>query len=140
MTAAAFSKGLLALEGELTPILVQMVKSANTNGLLYNDCDSSKYQNMAKSRLHELMQQDRDFTAEDREKINPGNALSISTALDFVKNPVKCCEHVQDLIQRLMDIVRIKKDDPKTKDMLIASVIREMTHHTYTITIPLHPK
>lgn len=26
MTAAAFAKGLLALEGELTPILVQMVK------------------------------------------------------------------------------------------------------------------
>ncbi|XP_023718435.1 inositol hexakisphosphate and diphosphoinositol-pentakisphosphate kinase 2 isoform X5 [Cryptotermes secundus] len=119
MTAAAFAKGLLALEGELTPILVQMVKSANTNGLLDNDCDSSKYQNMAKSRLHELMQQDRDFTAEDREKINPGNALSISTALDFVKNPVKCCEHVQDLIQRLMDIVRIKKDDPKTKDAVL---------------------
>lgn len=46
MTAAAFAKGLLALEGELTPILVQMVKSANTNGLLDNDCDSSKYQNM----------------------------------------------------------------------------------------------
>merc|ERR1719357_1576865 len=41
MTAAAFAKGLLALEGELTPILVQMVKSANTNGLLDNDCDSS---------------------------------------------------------------------------------------------------
>lgn len=46
MTAAAFAKGLLALEGELTPILVQMVKSANTNGLLDNDCDSSKFQNM----------------------------------------------------------------------------------------------
>ncbi|PSN31039.1 Inositol hexakisphosphate and diphosphoinositol-pentakisphosphate kinase [Blattella germanica] len=119
MTAAAFAKGLLALEGELTPILVQMVKSANTNGLLDNDCDSSKYQNMAKSRLHELMQQDREFTAEDREKINPGNALSIATALDFVKNPVKCCEHVQDLIQRLMNIVRVKKDDPKTKDAVL---------------------
>ena len=61
------------------------------------------------------MQQDRDFTADDREKINPGNALSINTALDFVKNPVKCCEHVQDLIQRLMNIVRVKKDDAKTK-------------------------
>lgn len=46
MTAAAFAKGLLALEGELTPILVQMVKSANTNGLLDNDCDSYKHQNM----------------------------------------------------------------------------------------------
>lgn len=44
MTAAAFAKGLLALEGELTPILVQMVKSANTNGLLDNDCDAGKFQ------------------------------------------------------------------------------------------------
>ena len=39
MTAAAFAKGLLALEGELAPILVQMVKSANTNGLLDNESD-----------------------------------------------------------------------------------------------------
>ncbi|KAK0175209.1 hypothetical protein PV327_008977 [Microctonus hyperodae] len=119
MTAAAFAKGLLALEGELTPILVQMVKSANTNGLLDNDCDSSKYQNMVKTKLHELLQQDKDFTAEDREQINPGNALSINDAMDFVKNPVKCCQHVQALIHKLMDIVRIKKDDPKTKDAIL---------------------
>ncbi|XP_043464570.1 inositol hexakisphosphate and diphosphoinositol-pentakisphosphate kinase isoform X13 [Leptopilina heterotoma] len=119
MTAAAFAKGLLALEGELTPILVQMVKSANTNGLLDNDCDSSKYQNLVKTRLHELLQQDKEFTREDREEINPSNALSINAALDFVKNPVKCCQHVQTLIQKLMDIVRIKKDDPKTKDAIL---------------------
>ena len=36
-------------QGELTPILVQMVKSANTNGLLDNDCDSSKYQTLTRS-------------------------------------------------------------------------------------------
>ncbi|XP_034944707.1 inositol hexakisphosphate and diphosphoinositol-pentakisphosphate kinase 2 isoform X2 [Chelonus insularis] len=119
MTAAAFAKGLLALEGELTPILVQMVKSANTNGLLDNDCDSSKYQNMVKTKLHELLQQDREFTKEDREQINPGNALSINDALDFVKNPVKCCQHVQMLIHKLMDIVRLKRDDPKTKDTIL---------------------
>ncbi|XP_048513997.1 inositol hexakisphosphate and diphosphoinositol-pentakisphosphate kinase 2 isoform X2 [Athalia rosae] len=119
MTAAAFAKGLLALEGELTPILVQMVKSANTNGLLDNDCDSSKYQNMVKTRLHELLQQDREFTREDREQINPGNALSINAAMNFVKNPVRCCQHVHILIQKLMDIVRIKKDDPKTKDAIL---------------------
>ncbi|XP_077300775.1 inositol hexakisphosphate and diphosphoinositol-pentakisphosphate kinase isoform X4 [Arctopsyche grandis] len=119
MTAAAFAKGLLALEGELTPILVQMVKSANTNGLLDNDCDSSKYQNIAKARLHELMQEDRDFTPEERAKINPGNALSINQALDFVKNPVKCCNHVHNLIQSLMNIVHVKKDDPKTKDAIL---------------------
>lgn len=68
-----------------------------------------------KTKLHELLQQDKDFTAEDREQINPGNALSINDAMDFVKNPVKCCQHVQALIHKLMDIVRIKKDDPKTK-------------------------
>lgn len=68
-----------------------------------------------KSRLHELMQIDREFTAEDREKINPSNSLSIDAALDFVKNPVKCCQHVHELIKSLMEIVKIKKDDPKTK-------------------------
>lgn len=46
MTAAAFAKGLLALEGELTPILFQMVKSANTNGLLDNDGEASTLQHM----------------------------------------------------------------------------------------------
>lgn len=65
-----------------------------------------------------MMQQDRVFTAEDREVINPCNSISIDLAMDFVKNPVKCCERVQDLIQRLMNIVRCKKDDPKTKGFL----------------------
>ncbi|CAH0551016.1 unnamed protein product [Brassicogethes aeneus] len=119
MTAAAFAKGLLALEGELTPILVQMVKSANTNGLLDNDCDSSKYQNMCKSKLHELMQIDKDFTQLDREKINPCNSSSISDALDFVKNPVKCCKHVHELIKNLLEIVQVKKEDLKTKDAIL---------------------
>ncbi|XP_026329145.1 inositol hexakisphosphate and diphosphoinositol-pentakisphosphate kinase-like isoform X7 [Hyposmocoma kahamanoa] len=119
MTAAAFAKGLLALEGELTPILVQMVKSANTNGLLDNDCDSSKVQNMAKARLHEAMQVDRDFTDEDRLKINPCQSLSIAAAMDFVKNPVHCCAHVHTLIQQLVRIVITKRDDPKTKDTIL---------------------
>ncbi|CAG4988526.1 unnamed protein product [Parnassius apollo] len=119
MTAAAFAKGLLALEGELTPILVQMVKSANTNGLLDNDCDSSKVQNMAKARLHEAMQVDREFTEEDRACINPCGSLSIAAAMDFVKNPVRCCAHVHCLIQRLVHIVQLKKDDHKTKDTIL---------------------
>lgn len=119
MTAAAFAKGLLALEGELTPILVQMVKSANTNGLLDNDCDSSKYQNMAKNRLHELMQIDRDFTQLDRDSINPGNSISINQAMEFVKNPFACCTHVHSLIKELLTIINVKKVDLKTKDAIL---------------------
>lgn len=119
MTAAAFAKGLLALEGELTPILVQMVKSANTNGLLDNDCDSSKFQNMCKSRLHELMQLDKEFGQTERDLINPTHSVSISEALDFVKNPVKCCNHVHSLIKYLLDKVKQKKEDPKTKGIIL---------------------
>ncbi|KAL7046209.1 hypothetical protein ACKWTF_002513 [Chironomus riparius] len=119
MTAAAFAKGLLALEGELTPILVQMVKSANTNGLLDNDCESSKYQNLAKFKLHQLLQINRELSDEERSKINPCNATSLNQALNFVKNPYKCCEHVLKLIQNLVELVDIKKEDSKTKDSLL---------------------
>lgn len=119
MTAAAFAKGLLALEGELTPILVQMVKSANTNGLLDNDCDSSKVQNMAKARLHEALQAEREFTGEDRARINPCASLSIAAALDFVKNPARTCAHVHALIRTLVRIVLAKRDDPKSKDTIL---------------------
>lgn len=69
----------------------------------------------AKARLHEAMQVDRDFTDEDRMRINPCESLSISAAMDFVKNPVRCCAHVHTLIQQLVHIVLTKKDDPKTK-------------------------
>ncbi|VEL39963.1 unnamed protein product [Protopolystoma xenopodis] len=65
MTAAAFAKGFLALEGELPPILVQMVKSANTNGLLDNDNDCRHYQQMVKRRIGEVMSKQNDFTEED---------------------------------------------------------------------------
>lgn len=60
----------MALEGELTPILVQMVKSANMNGLLDSDSDSlSSCQHRVKARLNEILQRDRDFTSEDYEKV-----------------------------------------------------------------------
>lgn len=65
------------MEGELTPILAQMVKSANTNGLLDNDCESSKFQNQVKLKLHEKLQENHDFTKEDYEILNPTKAKSI---------------------------------------------------------------
>lgn len=47
-----------------------MVKSANMNGLLDSDSDSlSSCQQRVKARLHEILQRDRDFTAEDYEKV-----------------------------------------------------------------------
>ncbi|XP_038661092.1 inositol hexakisphosphate and diphosphoinositol-pentakisphosphate kinase 2 isoform X1 [Scyliorhinus canicula] len=118
MTAAAFAKGLLALEGELTPILVQMVKSANMNGLLDSDSDSlSSCQQRVKARLHEILQKDRDFTTDDYEKLAPTKSSSIIKSMQLIKNPVKTCDKVYALIQSLTSQIRQRMEDPKSADI-----------------------
>nr|XP_020145740.1 inositol hexakisphosphate and diphosphoinositol-pentakisphosphate kinase 2 isoform X7 [Microcebus murinus] len=118
MTAAAFAKGLLALEGELTPILVQMVKSANMNGLLDSDSDSlSSCQQRVKARLHEILQKDRDFTTEDYEKLTPSGSMSLIKSMHLIKNPVKTCDKVYSLIQSLTSQIRHRMEDPKSSDI-----------------------
>lgn len=81
-------QGLLALEGELTPILVQMVKSANMNGLLDSDSDSlTDCQQKVKTRLHEIMQKDLEFTQDDYQKVCGHQASALldeSTTLALV--------------------------------------------------------
>ncbi|XP_030269916.1 inositol hexakisphosphate and diphosphoinositol-pentakisphosphate kinase 2 isoform X8 [Sparus aurata] len=118
MTAAAFAKGLLALEGELTPILVQMVKSANMNGLLDNDSDSlSSCQHRVKARLHEILQKDRDFTDEDFDRLAPTSSDSLVNSMKIVQNPVATCDRVYALIQSLTSQIRKRMEDPKSADL-----------------------
>nr|XP_054599075.1 inositol hexakisphosphate and diphosphoinositol-pentakisphosphate kinase 2 isoform X5 [Nothobranchius furzeri] len=116
MTAAAFAKGLLALEGELTPILVQMVKSANMNGLL--DSDSlTDCQQKVKARLHDIMQKDQDFTQEDYQKLAPTGGSSLINSMKVIENPVKTCDKVYALIQSLTSQIRKRLEDPKSSDL-----------------------
>ncbi|KAF7659664.1 hypothetical protein LDENG_00294260 [Lucifuga dentata] len=118
MTAAAFAKGLLALEGELTPILVQMVKSANMNGLLDNDSDSlSSCQHRVKARLHEILQKDQEFMDEDYDRLAPTCSASLVNSMKMVQNPVATCDQVYALIQSLTSQIREKMDDPKSVDL-----------------------
>ncbi|KAG7468158.1 hypothetical protein MATL_G00139760 [Megalops atlanticus] len=118
MTAAAFAKGLLALEGELTPILVQMVKSANMNGLLDSDSDSlTGCQHRVKARLHEIMQKDEDFTEQDFDRLAPTSSPSLVNSMKMVENPVKTCDQVYALIQSLTSQIRKRLEDPKSADL-----------------------
>ncbi|XP_060742039.1 inositol hexakisphosphate and diphosphoinositol-pentakisphosphate kinase 1 isoform X4 [Tachysurus vachellii] len=118
MTAAAFAKGLLALEGELTPILVQMVKSANMNGLLDSDSDSlTDCQQRVKARLHEIMQKDKNFTEEDYQKLAPTESPSLVNSMNIIENPVKTCDKVFALIQSLTRQIRKRLEDPKSADL-----------------------
>ncbi|KAE8618044.1 hypothetical protein XENTR_v10009257 [Xenopus tropicalis] len=118
MTAAAFAKGLLALEGELTPILVQMVKSANMNGLLDSDSDSlSSCQQKVKARLHEIMQKDKEFSEEEQEKLAPTSSTSIVNSMECIQNPVKTCDSVYSLIENLTSQIQKRLEDPKSADL-----------------------
>uniref|UniRef100_A0A8D2QS43 Inositol hexakisphosphate and diphosphoinositol-pentakisphosphate kinase n=1 Tax=Zosterops lateralis melanops TaxID=1220523 RepID=A0A8D2QS43_ZOSLA len=118
MTAAAFAKGLLALEGELTPILVQMVKSANMNGLLDSDSDSlSSCQHRVKARLREIMQKDAEFCEEDYEKLAPTGSASLLNSMTFIQNPVEVCNQVFTLIENLTSQIRKRLEDPKSADL-----------------------
>uniref|UniRef100_A0A4W5RLA3 Inositol hexakisphosphate and diphosphoinositol-pentakisphosphate kinase n=1 Tax=Hucho hucho TaxID=62062 RepID=A0A4W5RLA3_9TELE len=118
MTAAAFAKGLLALEGELTPILVQMVKSANMNGMLDSDSESlTDCQQRVKVRLHEIMQKDQDFTEADYEKLAPTCSPSLVTSMKTIGNPVRTCDQVYALIQSLTSQIRRRLEDPKSADL-----------------------
>ncbi|XP_045893749.1 inositol hexakisphosphate and diphosphoinositol-pentakisphosphate kinase 2-like isoform X4 [Micropterus dolomieu] len=118
MTAAAFAKGLLALEGELTPILVQMVKSANMNGLLDSDSDSlTDCQQKVKARLHEIMQRDQEYTLDDYQKLAPTGSPSLVNSMKIIQNPVKTCDKVYTLIQSLTSQIRKRLEDPKSSDL-----------------------
>ncbi|XP_033940343.1 inositol hexakisphosphate and diphosphoinositol-pentakisphosphate kinase 2 isoform X9 [Pseudochaenichthys georgianus] len=118
MTAAAFAKGLLALEGELTPILVQMVKSANMNGLLDSDSDSlTDCQQKVKARLHEIMQRSQEFTEDDYLKLAPTSSPSLVNSMKIITNPVTTCDKVYALIQSLNSQIRKRLEDPKSADL-----------------------
>ncbi|XP_072408910.1 inositol hexakisphosphate and diphosphoinositol-pentakisphosphate kinase 2-like isoform X3 [Chiloscyllium punctatum] len=118
MTAAAFAKGLLALEGELTPILVQMVKSANMNGLLDSNSNSlSSCQHRVKARLHEIMQKDQMFTEEDYNKLAPTGSASLINSMKLIKNPVSTCDRVYSLVQSLTSQIKKRLEDPKSADL-----------------------
>ncbi|XP_013367910.1 PREDICTED: inositol hexakisphosphate and diphosphoinositol-pentakisphosphate kinase 1 isoform X8 [Chinchilla lanigera] len=118
MTAAAFAKGLLALEGELTPILVQMVKSANMNGLLDSDGESlSSCQHRVKARLHHILQQDAPFGPEDYGQLAPTGSTSLLNSMTVIQNPVKVCDQVFALIENLTHQIRERMQDPKSVDL-----------------------
>ncbi|KAM6181600.1 inositol hexakisphosphate and diphosphoinositol-pentakisphosphate kinase 1 isoform 12-T12 [Erethizon dorsatum] len=118
MTAAAFAKGLLALEGELTPILVQMVKSANMNGLLDSDGESlSSCQHRVKARLHHILQQDAPFGPEDYGQLAPTGSTSLLNSMTIIHNPVKVCDQVFALIENLTHQIRERMQDPRSVDL-----------------------
>lgn len=105
------------MDGELAPIMVQMVKSANTNGLLDNESMSARLQDAAKSKLQSYLSVDKDLDDTDKEKIDPNNNYSLQSSLEFIKNPVSVCKRVYGYIKELNNLIRNKITDNKYYDL-----------------------
>ncbi|GMR55881.1 hypothetical protein PMAYCL1PPCAC_26076, partial [Pristionchus mayeri] len=110
-TAAAFAKGLLALDGDLTPILMQMVKSANTDGLLDDDCHARDFQQDLKKILHKALQDDVDWTPDDYATLNPSGLKSINNAMEFIKNPKKMCFEIAGYVKRMVEVIQWHREN-----------------------------
>lgn len=117
MTAAAFAKGFLALEGELPPILAQMVKSANTNGLLGHSWVAHDIQKPVKERLFKLLKINREFTEGDKTELNPCGSISVARAIERVKNPRVVCKEIGKLLKQLIETIARKRNSGKTEPL-----------------------
>ncbi|CAB4024369.1 inositol hexakisphosphate and diphosphoinositol-pentakisphosphate kinase 2-like isoform X1, partial [Paramuricea clavata] len=114
MTAAAFAKGLLALEGELTPILVHLVRcDKHATKMLDTVGDPQNLTYKVKCRLHEFFNLDKDLCEEDYQTIIPTASVSQITALKFIKNPYKMCGRLYSLVKSLTAQLREILSDPK---------------------------
>ncbi|GMR55879.1 hypothetical protein PMAYCL1PPCAC_26074, partial [Pristionchus mayeri] len=110
-TAAAFAKGLLALDGDLTPILMQMAKTANTDGLLDDDCHARDFQQDLKKILHKALQDDVDWTPDDYATLNPSGLKSINNAMEFIKNPKKMCFEIAGYVKRMVEVIQWHREN-----------------------------
>ncbi|XP_074614886.1 inositol hexakisphosphate and diphosphoinositol-pentakisphosphate kinase 2-like isoform X2 [Acropora palmata] len=133
MTAAAFAKGFLALEGELTPILVHLVRSdKNTTEMLDTSCDAAKTLGKVKHRLHEMLHSSKDFEEDDFVKLAPTKSRSVINAMKSVKNPHAMCERLYDLVQnltgQLKELIAQKIYDQRDPFLYHDETLELMTH------------
>ncbi|XP_068711833.1 inositol hexakisphosphate and diphosphoinositol-pentakisphosphate kinase 2-like isoform X2 [Montipora foliosa] len=133
MTAAAFAKGFLALEGELTPILVHLVRSdKNTTEMLDTSSDAAKTLGKVKHRLHEMLHSSKDFEEEDFVKLAPTKSRSVINAMKSVKNPHSMCERLYDLVQnltgQLKELIAQKIYDQRDPFLYHDETLELMTH------------
>ncbi|KAF4136941.1 Histidine phosphatase superfamily (branch 2) [Phytophthora infestans] len=103
MTAAAFAKGFLELEGDLTPILVSLVTTLgrDANKMLDHSgqADANEEMMTIKTKLRALLQRDYSSIEEMKTVIAPLKTESIIQALDIIKNP-------KEALVRLLELVR----------------------------------
>ncbi|RMX45430.1 hypothetical protein pdam_00019295 [Pocillopora damicornis] len=136
--------GFLALEGELAPVLVHLVRSdKNTTEMLDTPSDASRILGKVKHRLHDLLHSDEDFKEEDFAKkfvdpnpvfrrLAPTKNPSLINAMKAIKNPYKMCERLYKLVQsltgQLKELINQKVYDPRDPYLYQGETLELMMH------------
>lgn len=103
-TAAAFTKGLLELEGDLTPVLVSLVSIQASNLLDHSDNKEIKEEtDKIKSKLNFIFQSDQIFSSTDSllRSVAPLGNIMMREALVSLSNPRAALQKIHSLIQEL---------------------------------------
>ena len=115
-TAAAFAKGMLALEGQIAPILASFIRKGQEANRLLDDCSEAKVDmQRVKDRLHTLMTSD--TIASEISALNPGNADSIREALAYIKNPQHALKQLAELMTKFESELRLEAEAHPLKAM-----------------------
>jgi hypothetical protein len=102
-TAAAFAKGLLELEGNLTPILASLVTIEEKNRLMLDrggNFEVKEETDRCKDHLN-LLQVDDEISEELIYQVAPDCSLAMKDAFHRIGNPLKCLKRIHYLIGRL---------------------------------------
>ncbi|WOL08862.1 inositol hexakisphosphate and diphosphoinositol-pentakisphosphate kinase 2-like [Canna indica] len=120
MSAAAFAKGLLDLEGQLTPILVSLVskESSMLDGLE----DARAEMKVAKARLHDII------LSEGKSVMRNGNSVS-PWMIDGAGLPANASQHLPSLVELTKKITsRVK--------LLAENENEKLANSKYTVVPP----
>lgn len=105
VTAAAFAKGFLELDGDLTPILVSLVTTLgrDANKMLDHSgqADANEEMQLIKIKLKALLQRDYSSMEEMKAAIAPLNTKSVIQALEIIKNPKEALVRLLELVRKL---------------------------------------
>ncbi|CAI5741413.1 unnamed protein product [Hyaloperonospora brassicae] len=121
MTAAAFAKGFLELEGDLTPILVSLVttlgKDANKMLDHSGQADATDEMQTIKAKLTTLLQRDYSSIDEMNAAIAPLQTQSILQALDIIKSPKEALVRLLELVRKLRGEIAERVHDKQADEV-----------------------
>ncbi|CAK5129359.1 unnamed protein product [Aphanomyces euteiches] len=131
MTAAAFAKGFLELEGDLTPILVSLVttldKDANKMLDHSGQADANEEIERTKAKLRRLLQEEYASEEDMIANVAPLNTKSIVDALRKLQNPKEALGKLHDLIKHVKtEIKELALEAEKTALSLNDDKVQEL--------------